>query len=262
MSVDTYTSDDWKKLQAAVNALKSPVLDDTIELEPSAIGQFIHTDYVRSQSTPNIADIDIDQEQLHPGTLSAGTDGTHFNFISPVHKIRPARTIHSFRNYGTTIDQNTHRRTRQDSDISSGSQQHPSLDYPSYLSHTSEGDISEVSLYTVEGTRMTSEWVAGLPGENVRSRTRALTEPSLPYNHLTIEPTKATTAGPKAKTLPRQSQVTTESSKRKLFKKKSLSPRQLSIEEEPSLLHDFPGGVAVANSRVRKRQRKQRYNLF
>ena len=55
--VDSYTDQDWKKLEAAVHALKNPVLRDDIELDPSAIGQFLHTDYVHSLSTPNIHEL-------------------------------------------------------------------------------------------------------------------------------------------------------------------------------------------------------------
>ena len=66
MTVDTYNSDDWKKLQAAVDALKSRVLDDTIELDPSAIGQFLFTHYVRSRSTPNITRVHLGDDGGYP----------------------------------------------------------------------------------------------------------------------------------------------------------------------------------------------------
>lgn len=45
-----------------MDALKSPVLRDDIELDPSAIGQFLHTDYVHSLSTSNIRDIQVDTQ--------------------------------------------------------------------------------------------------------------------------------------------------------------------------------------------------------
>lgn len=61
VSVDTYNSEDWQKLKAAVNVLKNPVLDDTVMLESSAIGQFLHTDYVKSQSTPSITNLVEDE---------------------------------------------------------------------------------------------------------------------------------------------------------------------------------------------------------
>ena len=43
-----------------MDALKSPVLTDDIEIDPSAIGQFLHTDYIHSTSTPNIHQLQID----------------------------------------------------------------------------------------------------------------------------------------------------------------------------------------------------------
>ena len=54
VSVDSYTPQDWKKLQAAVNALKTPLPTSDIELDPSAIGHFLHSDYTLSKSTPDI----------------------------------------------------------------------------------------------------------------------------------------------------------------------------------------------------------------
>ncbi len=71
VSVDSYTPEDWRKLQAAVDALKSPVLDDTVELEPSPIGQ-LQKPYPHSRSTPNI-------RRLNPTELSATAtpSGTH-----------------------------------------------------------------------------------------------------------------------------------------------------------------------------------------
>lgn len=73
MSVDSYTDQDWKKLEAAVGALKSPVLRDDIEIDPSAIGQFLHTDYVHSTSTPNIHQLQIDPLETDSEITSQST---------------------------------------------------------------------------------------------------------------------------------------------------------------------------------------------
>ena len=103
MPVDSYTPDDWKKLQAAVNALKSPVLDETIELEPSAIGQFLLKDHVRSQSTPNIAELDMN------GDTDPGAEGLHERS-----GMVPSSTIHCFPNYaliGASADHTPRRQT-------------------------------------------------------------------------------------------------------------------------------------------------------
>jgi len=86
VSVASYTSDDLKKLQAAVNALKSPALGDSIELEPSAIGQFLLKDHVRSQSTPNIAELDLESDTPLEGP------NRHSGIV-------PSPTVHSFPHY-------------------------------------------------------------------------------------------------------------------------------------------------------------------
>lgn len=65
VSVDTYNSEDWQKLKAAVNVLKNPVLDDSVLLDASAIGQYLHKDYIYSQSTPSIDN--ITEEELVRG---------------------------------------------------------------------------------------------------------------------------------------------------------------------------------------------------
>ena len=41
VSVDTYNSDDWQKLRAAVDALKNPVLDDSVLLESTQLA-YVH----------------------------------------------------------------------------------------------------------------------------------------------------------------------------------------------------------------------------
>ena len=90
VTVDSYTDQDWKKLQAAVDALKSPVFQDNIELDPSAIGQYLHTGYVHSLSTPNIHDLQLD------------TTVSETELMSPPHpsSFPSSSTLqHSFPNY-------------------------------------------------------------------------------------------------------------------------------------------------------------------
>ena len=88
VSVASYTSDDLRKLQAAVNALNSPALGDSIELEPSAIGRFLLKDHVRSQSTPNIAELDLE------GGSQLEANGPH-----GLSRIVPSPPVHSFPHY-------------------------------------------------------------------------------------------------------------------------------------------------------------------
>lgn len=89
VSVDSYTDQDWKKLQAAVNALKSPVLRDDIELDPSAIGQFLHKDYMHSLSTPNIHDLQLDASASETDVFSPTLPSS----------VPHSSTMHSFPNY-------------------------------------------------------------------------------------------------------------------------------------------------------------------
>lgn len=89
VSVDSYTDQDWKKLQAAVNALKSPVLRDDIELDPSAIGQFLHTDYIHSLSTPNIHELQLDASASETDVFSP----------PPPSSVPHSSTMYSFPNY-------------------------------------------------------------------------------------------------------------------------------------------------------------------
>ena len=77
-----------------MDALKSPVLRDDIELDPSAIGQFLHTDYLHSRSTPNIHQLGQLVEP-HSDTELATTD----DILPPVPH---STTVHSFPDYGPT----------------------------------------------------------------------------------------------------------------------------------------------------------------
>lgn len=92
--MDSYTPEDWKKLQAAVDALKSPVLDDTVELDPSPIGQ-LQDPYPHSHSTPNIRRLNAELKFSERGTLSTSVtrDG-----------IPVSSTVHSFPSYSDAND--------------------------------------------------------------------------------------------------------------------------------------------------------------
>ena len=66
VSVDTYDSEDWQKLKAAVSALKNPVLDESVLLEASPIGRYLHTDYIRSRSSSHSME-DVTREDFDGG---------------------------------------------------------------------------------------------------------------------------------------------------------------------------------------------------
>ena len=209
--MDDYTTDDWKKFEAAVSALKSPSYNDSIELEPSAIGQFIHSEHVRSQSTPNLTEIDLD--------APLGSDNT----AQPDHKVTTSKTAHSFDNYNLSTNQAPDV-LHHDSDISS---HHSSTHHPSTDSTCPEA---------IDGNALTKQWVAGLP--NVR-RKRALTDP-IPAISIDITDSPQ----PAGMTLPRQSQLSTEEPKsdpkRRIVKKRSITPRQMSIQEDEPLKLSSP----------------------
>ncbi len=196
VSVDEYTSEDWKKFEAAVNALKGNVLDNTIELEASAIGQFIHTGYVRSQSTPNFADLD----ELDPDETQEYATGQHQMAVS--------------------MD-------TQNRDISSSiSQQQESYRNAVFQNGTDPH---------YNGEALTTDWVADLP--TIR-RKRALTEP-IPIINVEILESRHP---PDNRTLPRSSRLSAPEApamivdpKRRIVKKQSMSPRQLSIGEDQTL---------------------------
>lgn len=154
VTVDDYTSEDWKKFQAAVSVLKSPILGDSIELEPSAIGEYIHTEYIRSQSTPNISKC-ADAPDKMPGR-SYTIPGTHFVFPSPIHDDNGT----SFVFPDSMPLAVAHDRWRRKSESNAT----PILDPMHNLGETS-------------GDEHLAEWVAELP-ESSHGRSRALTAPS------------------------------------------------------------------------------------
>ena len=155
MAVDDYTSEDWRKFQAAVSVLKSPVLGDSVELEPSAIGEYIHTEHIRSHSTPNIHKItQISSDE--PGRTYT-TPGNYFVFPSPiVNEDSPYPRDFP----GSVPLAFAQRRWRRKSEPSSNQV----ID--------TELDLNEIS----QEDRL-AEWVAELP-ESGHGRSRAHTAPS------------------------------------------------------------------------------------
>ena len=154
MTVDDYTSEDWKKFQAAVSVLKSPILGDSIELEPSAIGEYIHTEYIRSRSTPNISKCGDAPDEM-PGRPYT-SPGMHFVFPSPIHDDSGTPFV-----FPDSIPLAVaHDRWRRKSE----SYATPVLDPMHNLGETSCDE-------------RLAEWVAELP-ESSHGRSRALTAPS------------------------------------------------------------------------------------
>lgn len=154
MAVDDYTSEDWKKFQAAVSVLKSPILGDSIELEPSAIGEYIHTDYLRSHSTPNISKITELPSDMPGRTYTS--PGTHFTFPSPIHDDGST----AFALPDPVPLAVAHNRWRRKSEPYST----PILERRDVLNE-------------ISGDERLAEWVAELP-ESGYGRSRALTAPS------------------------------------------------------------------------------------
>ena len=160
VAVDDYTSEDWKKFQAAVSVLKSPILGDSVELEPSAIGEYLHTEYVRSHSTPNISKItELPDNNMPPGRQHT-SPGTYFVFPSPIGDDDHS-TPYAGNFPGAVPLAIAHNRWRRKSEPSNT----PILDMRLDLSHNTSGD------------ERLAEWVADLP-ENGYGRARALTAPS------------------------------------------------------------------------------------
>lgn len=139
MSVDTYNSDDWQKLRAAVNALKSPVLDDSVLLESTRF------DYVQSHSNPN-SDLTEDDVQA----LKNGNGTAPFGFQSH-------DNMAEHLDYGPS---KTHARRASEGALLNNQ------DLEVGLGH---GD----SPYAANSGNSTNDWVAGLPesGRRVRSHT-------------------------------------------------------------------------------------------
>lgn len=154
MTVDDYTSEDWKKFQAAVSVLKSPILGESIELEPSAIGEYIHTEYIRSHSTPNISKC-ADAPDEMPGRPYT-TPGMHFVFPSPIHDDSGT----SFAFPASVPLAVAHDRWRRKSD-----------------SYTTPVLVPKHDLGEISGDERLAEWVAEL-SESSHGRSRALTAPS------------------------------------------------------------------------------------
>ncbi len=146
VSVDTYNSEDWKKLKAAVNVLKNPVLDDSVLLEASAIGQYLHSDFVCSQSTqsiPNLTEEDLEARPFHDyQELGEQGGGSH----------NQARRFSEGRIYAYRVQ------------LSDSNKSHENNPYASNL-----------------GDSMINNWVAGLPeyGRRSRSHTDPMSPPTV-----------------------------------------------------------------------------------
>ncbi len=164
MTVDKYNSEDWQKLKAAVSALKNPVLDESVLLEPSVVGQYLHSDYIRSQSTPNIAELTEEEfETLHNGKDS------HFHYQSPI----PINGYHTREN-------------------GNGNIQHRKISEGGIYGNLHLNDPTDPNL------GMVNDWVATTLPEYGR-RVRSHTEPTLPPNYI-LE--KDSNLNSKAMTLP------------------------------------------------------------
>ena len=167
MSVDTYDSEDWQKLKAAVNVLKNPVLDESVLLEPSAIGQFLHTDYVQSQSTPNIAD--LTEDVLRDGKES------HFQYESPIticdYVPDASKITYELEDFRCDNRWSNHVRRRSEGGLIQNQEIHDKN-----LAHAN---------YTKSGGSTVNDWVAGLP--EYGRRTRSHTEPVMPPDYNLME---------------------------------------------------------------------------
>jgi hypothetical protein len=173
VSVDTYNSDDWQKLKAAVDVLKNPVLDDSVLLEASAIGQYLHTDYIYSQSNPSIAN--LTEEELEGG------NGRHFGPF----------------NQGAEDDSGSLPcRSRRASEGYIHA-------YRVQVSDPSESQGNHSSTSNHEGN-MINNWVAGLPEYGRRSRSH--TDPIKPLMVAHME-TSPGSSPSKSKTLPNDMSV-------------------------------------------------------
>ena len=157
--MDEYTSEDWKKFQAAVSVLKSPILGESVELEPSAIGEYLHSEYVRSHSTPNISEITELPDSMPPGRQYT-SPATYFVFPSPIGDDNQS-TSYAGNHPGSVPLAVPHNRWRRKSEPSNT----PTLD--TKLGHSNN----------LCGDERLAEWVADLP-EHGYCRARALTAPS------------------------------------------------------------------------------------
>ena len=145
MSVDTYDSDDWQKLRAAVNALKNPVLDDSVLLESTQFG------LVQSHSNQNIDLTEDEIQALKNGAAPFGYQSQEYLEYDPDRRAR------------------NHARRASESGI---------------LSHqVSElfGNNNN-NPYESNSGNLTDNWVAGLPESGRRARSH--TEPIMPLDSL------------------------------------------------------------------------------
>lgn len=134
-----------------MNVLKNPVLDDSVLLEASAIGQFLHTDYIRSQSTPSIAN--LTEEELEAVNGAGGNFG-------PIHQ------DYQFQATGNGGPHNHRHHTRRSSD----GRIHA---YRVQVSGPNEPQTTSNPYDPNTGENMIDNWVARLPeyGRRKRSHT-------------------------------------------------------------------------------------------
>lgn len=151
-----------------MNVLKNPVLDDSVLLEASAIGQFLHTDYVHSQSTPSIAN--LTEEEL--GVVRGRNFGPFHHNHQPV----------GHRNGGTP---RRHSRRASEGYI--------------HAHRVQVSDQSESHYASNLGDNRINNWVAGLPEYGRRCRSH--TDPMRPL--VVGEGRMGLISPSKAKTLPK-----------------------------------------------------------
>ena len=164
VSVAKYSQDDWQKLRAAVNALKNPVLDDTVHLESTKFG-YIH-------STSNEHDLAEDEVQ------ALRNESTSFGYL-------PVPQDHHMAGYSND-DRHARRRRGSEGGI---------------LTHhvTEPVETNGGSCYGANSNNLTSDWVAGLPVYGRRARSH--TDPVMPLDSL-LSQRPCSSSHSKAKTLP------------------------------------------------------------
>ena len=234
MTVDEYTNEDWKKFQAAVSVLKSPLLGDSVELlEPSAIGEYIHTDYIRSHSTPNISKITDMQCDLTGGQYMS--PGHHFVFPSPIEDDR-SNTLHDGQYPGSQSLLASHNRWRRKSEPFAT----PVLG-------------ADLLMNEISSDERLAEWVAELPDSSY-GRSRALTAPSRgPMQRIRKSSDSEVTSPPFRQTLPRDL---------KLDDTALLPDRQSSggggiVEDEPKMGDELSTPTRKSPKREKRHSRQQ-----
>jgi len=157
--VDAYSRNDWQKLRAAVDALKKPVLDESIVLEGSPVGEHrLPLDYIRSQSTPNIPNTAEEEEAMRD---------SHFHYQSPIPALADDqfRVLHGQPNFSTPGE--TRPRRASVGVVAIGNGMRDDNRHPYAQQDLMYGERS-----------MTHQWISELPDYGRRSRSH--TEPIQP----------------------------------------------------------------------------------